>query len=763
MKQIHLKSSLFYKFLTSYFIVLTIPIIFIGLFVFNYFSNILEEDIINSNQDMLMQVKNVVDMRLNEIKKISTQISSNSELTPYNIKKNAYRAAKAMQELRKFFDANEFIYDISLYIHNDEYIYSPFTTYTPSRFFKLSYNYKFWNENDFIKTINCSSLPLIRPAEDVNVKRWNSVNITTDRLITYFVPIPIYNNNPYATAIFQIQEQTFIKLIQDILKDYNGNTIIFDDKNQIICSLKNMDYLDNNEFFNIIENTDNYVSKNIVLDNKEYLLSYINSEQSNWSYVTLIPTCEIMEKVLNVKHKTLIGFSMVLIISSFVIFYITNINYNPIKELKTYTEKKWGKSIVHTNEIDAIRLAVDELYVKNENLSAKIENSQTALRDFLLFKLLKGQILDINKFNETGKDVNLIFTKLYFMVSIFYIHNIQSLSQTPIEYIGDSIERHLPDCLEGYYKNSMDNHSLIFIFSTDYNKSQFIKNQIELLRSSIEKEWNVQTTAAIGNSYINPCDIGKSYLEASTAFDYRLIHGNNKTILFSNISRHDGKLDSYPNNTLNKLHLTIKQGNAEIISNTVIEIINFIHENSMPLFMVRCLCYDIINTVIKAMYEMGMEHFVKSSEYPDVTSLLEFETVEDLEKMVMKLSFNICDYIQQNDNYNQMNLTEKMLCYMHKDFQNPAFSVQMMADFLCMSPSYLSRYFKEQTNQTITDYVNNLRIEKAKQLLETSDKTLQNITNEIGYYDVSSFIRKFKKEISITPGKYRQIKAVGKR
>jgi AraC-like DNA-binding protein len=83
-----------------------------------------------------------------------------------------------------------------------------------------------------------------------------------------------------------------------------------------------------------------------------------------------------------------------------------------------------------------------------------------------------------------------------------------------------------------------------------------------------------------------------------------------------------------------------------------------------------------------------------------------------------------------------------------------------MSDDLGISISYISRYFKEQTGQTVLDYVNYLRIDHAKQLLETTDEPIENVIKSIGYFDVSSFIRKFKKDMGITPGEYRKIHRV---
>jgi AraC-like DNA-binding protein len=72
-----------------------------------------------------------------------------------------------------------------------------------------------------------------------------------------------------------------------------------------------------------------------------------------------------------------------------------------------------------------------------------------------------------------------------------------------------------------------------------------------------------------------------------------------------------------------------------------------------------------------------------------------------------------------------------------------------------MSASYLSRYFKDQTGQTVSQYIQTLRMEKAKELLRAGAESLQEVVERIGYGSVSGFIRKFKETEGVTPGEFR--------
>ncbi|MEG0110359.1 MAG: helix-turn-helix transcriptional regulator, partial [Oscillospiraceae bacterium] len=67
----------------------------------------------------------------------------------------------------------------------------------------------------------------------------------------------------------------------------------------------------------------------------------------------------------------------------------------------------------------------------------------------------------------------------------------------------------------------------------------------------------------------------------------------------------------------------------------------------------------------------------------------------------------------------------------------------------------------DHTGQNILDYATNLRMERAKKLLAETNIPLKELGYETGYYNVSSFIRRFKQTQGLTPGDYRRLYGKG--
>jgi AraC-like DNA-binding protein len=72
-----------------------------------------------------------------------------------------------------------------------------------------------------------------------------------------------------------------------------------------------------------------------------------------------------------------------------------------------------------------------------------------------------------------------------------------------------------------------------------------------------------------------------------------------------------------------------------------------------------------------------------------------------------------------------------------------------------LSPSYLSRLFKQNLGVSVSDYIREKKIEKAENLLKYSDKSLIDIANYLAFSSQSHFIKTFEKYEGLTPKKYR--------
>jgi AraC-like DNA-binding protein len=95
--------------------------------------------------------------------------------------------------------------------------------------------------------------------------------------------------------------------------------------------------------------------------------------------------------------------------------------------------------------------------------------------------------------------------------------------------------------------------------------------------------------------------------------------------------------------------------------------------------------------------------------------------------------------------------------YIDENF-NKILSLDIIADYISLNPSYAGRIFKQYYNIGVADYINQIRIEKAVELLNTGDYKINDLAVMTGFTNATYFIRIFKKLIGKTPGQYKENK-----
>lgn len=96
--------------------------------------------------------------------------------------------------------------------------------------------------------------------------------------------------------------------------------------------------------------------------------------------------------------------------------------------------------------------------------------------------------------------------------------------------------------------------------------------------------------------------------------------------------------------------------------------------------------------------------------------------------------------------------------YIEKHYSNPSLSRSLIAEHLSVNASYLSDVFKTETKIGLSEYITQVRINKAKRLLTENTISIQEIAKAVGCNSLQYFYQLFKKETGITPAEYQKRK-----
>jgi AraC-like DNA-binding protein len=735
----------YFSYVVSYFLVSLIPLIVLGILIFSGFIRIIKTNRHEGNYFNLVTVSQKIDSELIGLKQLSAVISQETELSEYNLTKNPFRSMRAIENLKNYVSSRSLLHDICLYSIPRSHLHTSTSAFAFDFYIK---NSSFYGStmNTEIKKLFSGEKSVILAGERANYIS-KLLNISNVDIIAWINPLNIYQS-----VCFLINKHQLKKYIQtEVLEKYNGITAIFDGNYSLI--MVSGQFLTESNLFHILDAMSSKVSDRISISGTYYLASKITSPRTGLTYLNLIEDSIFMHDIRLLRRITFAILVAILFACSSLIAYLTYKNYFPLKAVKLFVSSLVDKPPSEDNIVDYIHLALIDISAQQKKMRRTISTNKDAAKHFILLYLLNGG------FSDVAKTCGVEFTKNYFAVLIInFPENIKGQEKIK-EKVIYSIERLLEKEIQGYGSESFNESNLIFILCSDYGNDTRNFRHIEIIKNEIFAKYGFSLTFGLGQFYTDFSDIGRSYVEALTAIDYRFIKGRDNLIFINDIPQEIKRIDWYPEEEVRSLYIYFRQRDRLQINNVLSSIIHKLEQEGTTLFLARCICYDIIRAIILIMSELNITLENTPDTLLDVTSLMQADTLTVLLAMVRNMANRICDSLDAYKRTSDDQLLHKISGYIHEHFSDKDFSVQSMADSLRISPSYLSMYYKSKTGEGALHYINELRIKKVKQLLANTDYTVSRIVTEVGYFNESSFIRKFKLSTGITPGEYRQLGA----
>lgn len=147
-------------------------------------------------------------------------------------------------------------------------------------------------------------------------------------------------------------------------------------------------------------------------------------------------------------------------------------------------------------------------------------------------------------------------------------------------------------------------------------------------------------------------------------------------------------------------------------------------------------------------YRISGFYINKSTACKDITQILIYRNhvIEELAKRVW----------EQKEKSHISSYTEQCKDYVYRHYREKIY-LDDIADKLGISSSYLSRLFKKETGNSLQEFINDVRVEKAANLLRYSEETLSGIAEYVNFPTQSYFGKIFKQKMQMTPKQYREL------
>ncbi|WP_163101967.1 response regulator transcription factor [Peribacillus alkalitolerans] len=188
-----------------------------------------------------------------------------------------------------------------------------------------------------------------------------------------------------------------------------------------------------------------------------------------------------------------------------------------------------------------------------------------------------------------------------------------------------------------------------------------------------------------------------------------------------------------------------------------ISLLKWLHTSEIQSKTIVVSGYDDFEYMRNAIYYKSFDYILKPIDPEILNETLE-RAVSEWKEQALSRKYSV-EHVQeknvivQNEEKNHMQKIEE---YLKLHYQQDI-NLQDIADRFFLNKEYISRKFKQAFNETLTDYLTNIRIEKAKELLQNPNLKIYEIAYQIGYQNEKYFSKVFKKLMGITPNEYRNL------
>jgi two-component system response regulator YesN len=300
----------------------------------------------------------------------------------------------------------------------------------------------------------------------------------------------------------------------------------------------------------------------------------------------------------------------------------------------------------------------------------------------------------------------------------------------------------------------MVNKIVIFLPSTkmvlEYDDRTMLIETMRRLIRDLTKRIDVQFKVGIG-SVMPLSRLSDSYKEALNA----IRNGKGRVVHVKDLPIGCEYEEDYPIDIERTLFERIEKGNLEGTKEEANRFFDWMIEHYPDCEMdikLKVLEF-ILFAEQRAFLSGGMTYYFRyRKDY--LSTLFQIDNYDHLRRWFIDKVMEACRNIISKREEQTIGVIARAKAFIEENYSKDI-SLDDVSRIVDISSYYFSKLFKEETGENFIEYLTNIRIERAKQLLQNKEVSIKNICVETGYSDPNYFSRIFKKQVGVTPTEYR--------
>ncbi|MCY8563929.1 helix-turn-helix domain-containing protein [Bacillus sonorensis] len=546
--------------------------------------------------------------------------------------------------------------------------------------------------------------------------------------------------------------------------DDNGRIILHQRQSLIGQSIRNEGYF---------KNIRRLAAKNGQFDasigDTDYKITYQKSDYNNWIYVSLTTMPDLYRQTTSIGWFTFTICGILLALSLLFSWFGSRHFYKPIKVLyESVSGFAAGSDPAKghiKSEFELIERNIKEMKNKNHDLEKRVEQQVTQLKQYFLTRLLLGKLSE----EETKERfAGLGFADNWSHLSVFTLQ-IDTLRNTPYEKkdldvllfaVNSLVDRTVPreSRLSPIVIDKTQTTVMLNRGKSLERFHQHLETTASSIQQKIKEELGLFVSIGISQPFTNLAMSKHAYLEGLEALTYRLKSGKHAIIFFEQLDRNKAFLTQFPKQIQNELFEAIKTCDREKAGERLHLLLETVcSENSNP-HHCQIAIARLLNNLIEFMHLLGIELFEPNGSKMLYDDIFELTTLDEIESwMKSQIISKMIETLSIREGSQYKNISEKIVHIIQQEFDTDL-TLESIAGRLHYNPNYLSSIFRKEMKISFSEYLTSYRHHIAKSWLTETTLSVKEISEKLKYKNPQNFIRSFKKLEGITPGKYRELK-----
>lgn len=587
------------------------------------------------------------------------------------------------------------------------------------------------------------------------------------------------DGNPYGAIVLNLDANSVQAYFNNMSEsDYNlmainkkGQVILNSDEDMFLKDISDLNYVNK-----IISSKNKQGSFLVSIEEKPSIVTYKYSEKLDLFFLNIVKYDTLLESVRGMSRFLVLTFIILFLFGLVFSIFTSKKIYKPIAEtvntVKKYLDidedisNELGIEENSSNEMEYVTKVVDTLMNKPISFAKLSDKDLYFIRNQLLKALLLNMVTEFESFKVKLKEVGFEVASGNMAIVLFKMDSYKKLikekEDAELKSLKHNLYMELSNISKEYFDCeiiALEGDEICLIIKIkdkiDHGLTNKIVQLIEKSQETVLNSLNISLSASLGRYAERLEEVSVAYKTAKDYINYRFKYGSKSILLNEQITQDISGESKYEDAHPEALFKAVKLGNLDEVEAELDKVFSILKKMSYSDMRISITQFGINSQkVINNICQMSKENaYIDIKELTD--NLFNYETIDEVKDYFLNIYKNVVIQIKEKK-YNRRNdVIENVKKYITQNYCDQLLALEVIASEMRLSPNYLRTIFKESEGKSISNYINEVRFQKAKELLETTELTAKEISLKIGFENFNYFYTAFKKYYGVSPNQFR--------